>query len=144
MFLDNKFFVTKTGIKRICSPAKVWSMLIKWTDDHQQWVDLKLWKQSNQLQVANYATASGLAEEQGFAWWVPYTLKKRDVIFLAVKARRTTHQYVIEVPCSLKEALALNARNGDKYWSDAVAEEMGALLLFPLRSLNPMLVLLLV
>ncbi len=35
---------------------------------------------------------------RAFAWLVPYTLHKRDVIVSAVKACRTTHKYGIEVP----------------------------------------------
>ena len=125
--MEDKYFVTKTGTKRIRQTTKGWSMLIEWTDGRRQWVDLKLLKHSNQLQVAEYAAARGLTDEPAFAWWVPYTLRKRDVIVSAVKARRTTHKYGIEVPRSLKEALALDAKNGNKYWSDAVGKEMGTI-----------------
>jgi len=125
--LKDKYFVTKSGTKRIRQTTKGWSMLIEWTDGRRQWVDLKLLKHSNQLQVAEYAAARGLTDEPAFAWWVPYTLRKRDVIVSAVKARRTTHKYGIEVPRTLKEALALDAKNGNKYWSDAVGKEMGTI-----------------
>ncbi len=74
--------------------------------------------------MAEYAAAQGLTEEPAFAWWVPYTLRKRDVIVSAVKARRTTHKYGIEVPRSLKEVLALDVKNGNNYWSEAVGKEM--------------------
>ena len=100
-------------------------MLIEWTDGRRQWMDLKLLKQSNQLQVAEYAAARGLSDEPAFAWWVPYTLRKRDVIVSAVKVRRTSHKYGIEVPRTLKEALALDEKNGNKYWSNVVGKEMG-------------------
>ena len=125
--MEDKYFVTKTGTKRIRQTTKGWSMLIEWTDGRRQWVDLKLLKHSNQLQVAEYAAARGLTEEPAFAWWVPYTLRKRDVIVSAVKARRTTHKYGIEVPRSLKEALALDVKNGNNYWSEAVGKEMGTI-----------------
>ncbi len=125
--MEDKYFVTKTGTKRIRPTTKGWSMLIEWADGRRQWVDLKLLKHSNQLQVAEYAAARGLTDEPAFAWWVPYTLRKRDVIVSAVKARRTTHKYGIEVPRSLKEALALDAKNGNKYWSEAVGKEMGTI-----------------
>ena len=38
-----------------------------------------------------------------------------------------THKYGIEVPRSLKDALALDAKNGNKYWSEAVGKEMGTI-----------------
>ncbi len=49
------------------------------------------------------------------------------MIVLAVKARRMTHKYGIEVPRSLKEVLALDVKNGDNYWSEAVGKEMGTI-----------------
>ena len=123
--MEDKYFVTKTGTKRLRQTTKGWSMLIEWSDGRRQWMDLKLLKQSNQLQVAEYAAARGLVDEPAFAWWVPYTLRKRDVIVSAVKLRRTTHKYGIEVPRTLAEALALDAKNGNNYWSKATGKEMG-------------------
>jgi hypothetical protein len=55
--MEAKYFVTKTGTKHICQTTKGWSMLIEWTGGRRQWVDLKLLKHSNQLQVAEYAAA---------------------------------------------------------------------------------------
>ena len=123
--MEDKYFITKSGTKRMRQTTKGWSMLIEWTDGRRQWMDLKLLKQSNQLQVAEYAAARGLSDEPAFAWWVPYTLRKRDVIVSAVKVRRTSHKYGIEVPRTLEEALALDEKNSNKYWSDAVGKEMG-------------------
>ena len=60
--MEDKYFVTKTGTKHIHQMTIGWSMLIEWTDGCQQWVDLKLLKHSNQLQVAEYAAAQGLTE----------------------------------------------------------------------------------
>jgi hypothetical protein len=38
-----------------------------------------------------------LDDEPAFAWWVPYTLRRRDIILSKVKARvrKTTHEYGI-------------------------------------------------
>jgi hypothetical protein len=38
-------------------------------------------------QTAEFATASAIYKKPAFTWWVPYTLRKRDVIISAVKAR---------------------------------------------------------
>jgi hypothetical protein len=48
----------------------------------------------------------GIAEEPAFAWWVPDTLRRRNAILSAVKARvrKKTHKYGIEVPTSLVRA----------------------------------------
>jgi hypothetical protein len=38
------------------------------------------------------------------------------------------HRYGIEIPQTLKEALAIDAKNGNKYWSKVVLKEMGTIL----------------
>ncbi len=81
--MADKYFVTKMRTKRIFQMTKGWLTLIEWSDGRRQWVNLKLLKQSNLLQVAEYASAHGLIKEPAFAWWVPYSLRKRNVIVLA-------------------------------------------------------------
>ncbi len=49
------------------------------------------------------------------------------MIVLPVKACQTTHKYGVEVPQSLKEALALDVKNGNNYWLEAVGKEMGTI-----------------
>ena len=63
------------------------------------------------------------------AWWVPYTLRNRDKIISAVNARlkRTTHEYGVAVPCSVEEAYALDTKNGNNLWRDALDKEMSNL-----------------
>lgn len=65
--------------------------------------------------VADYAKAFDLVDEPTFAWWAPYTLRKRDVIVSMVNARvkKRTHKYGVEVPRSLKEAIELSRQIDD-------------------------------
>jgi hypothetical protein len=56
-------------------------------------------------------------------------LKKRDWIISLVCKRTTrylkrTHKFGIEVPKTVKEALALDRKNGNTLWADAIAKEM--------------------
>ncbi len=37
---------------------------------------------------------------------------------------KRTHKFGIEVPETLKEALKLDKKNGNKFWADAIAKEM--------------------
>ena len=57
-------------------------------------------KESNPVQVGVYVIACGIQDEPVFAWWVPYVMRKRDIIVLMVKSRvrRTTHKHGIEMP----------------------------------------------
>ncbi len=56
-------------------------------------------------------------------------LKKRDRIISLVYKRTThylkrTHKFGIEVPKTVKEALALDHKNGNTLWVDAIAKEI--------------------
>ena len=54
------------------------------------------------------------------------TLRKRDTIVSAIKARvnRASHKYGVELPRTVKEAIQLDARNGNTFWNDAIDREM--------------------
>ena len=45
-------------------------------------------KESNPVEVTEFAISQGVENEPAFAWWVPYTLKKRDIIVSVVNDRR--------------------------------------------------------
>ena len=47
-------------------------------------VPLKLLKESNPVETAEYASSRDLEDESAFAWWAPYVLKKRDRLIAAV------------------------------------------------------------
>jgi hypothetical protein len=56
-------------------------------------------------------------------------LRKHDQIIFLVHRRTTrylkrTHKFGIEIPKTVKEALALDRKNGNTLWADAVAKEM--------------------
>ena len=76
--------------------------------------------------MAEFAKARGIADEPAFAWWVPCTLRKRDLIISKVKARirRTTHKCGVEIPRDMEHAKELDAANGNRLWQDAIVEEM--------------------
>ena len=44
-------------------------------------------KESQPVEVSEYAIARGIDKEPTFEWWVPHTLKKRHVIQAALKKR---------------------------------------------------------
>ena len=69
-------------------------------DGTEKWFPLKYLKESNPIDVAEYTKSRDIDDEPAFKCWVPYTLRKRDNIIAAVKARvrLDTHKYVIEVP----------------------------------------------
>jgi hypothetical protein len=57
-----------------------WKLLVQWNNGSRQWIALKILKESNPIQIAEYAIARDIADQPAFAWWVLYTLRKRNVI----------------------------------------------------------------
>jgi hypothetical protein len=103
-----------------------WKLLIKWANGSESWIALKDMKESHPIETAEFAKARDIADEPAFAWWVPYTLRKRDIILCKIKTRirRTTHKYGIEVPTGIAHAMQLDRDNGNSFWRDALALEM--------------------
>ncbi len=86
-------------------------------------------KQSHPVETAEYAKIVGIDHEAAFNWWVPGVLSKRDRIISLVTQRSTrylkwTHKFSIDLPKTAKEALALDAANGNTLWAAAIAKEM--------------------
>jgi hypothetical protein len=125
--MADKYLLTMTGTKRMRQTTQGWKFLVRWANGTRQWIDLKILKESNPVQVAEYVTARNTADEPAFAWWVPYVLRKQDVIVLAVTTmvRKTSHKYRIELPASVKHAIEIDQKNGKILWQDALSKEMG-------------------
>jgi hypothetical protein len=83
-------------------------------------------KESNPVEVAEYAATNNLHDEPAFAWWVPNVLKKRNIIIAAVTKRfhKCTHKFGIQVPKTWDEAVKLDEGNGNTLWQDAMRKEM--------------------
>ena len=114
------------GVRRRRKTTSGWQLLVQWLDKSKQWIPLSILKESNPIEVAEYATARDLVLQPAFAWWVPYTLRKRDVIVSAVKARarKTSHKYGIELPHDVPHAHELDRKNGNTLWGDSLKKEM--------------------
>ena len=123
---QDAFVVTRTGTRRRRETTVGWELLVRWKDGSTTWVALKDMKDAYPVQTAEYAVQSRLAEEPAFAWWVPYTLKKRNRIIAKVKSKYwiRTHKFGIKIPKTVEEARRLDAENGNTFWWDAIVKEM--------------------
>ena len=124
--MDDMYVTTKSGNRRMRQTTNGWKLLVQWKDGSEQWIPLKLMKEYNPVEVAEFACARKIDKEPAFAWWVPYTLRKRDRIISAVNSRvkKTTHKYGIEIPRTVNEAFAVDEKNGNTFWRDAINREM--------------------
>ena len=124
--MKDKYLTTTSGQKRLRKTTIGWTLLVKWADNSESWIPLKDLKESHPIETAEFAKARGIANEPAFAWWIPYTLRKRDVILSKLKARirKTTHKYGIEIPTSVENANEIDRANNNTLWKDALAKEM--------------------
>ena len=113
--MEDKHFTTKSRQKQLRKTTKGWKLLIKWKDKSKAWINLADLKEVHLVETAEYTRARGISDEPAFAWWVPYTLRKREVIFAVVKnqIRKMTHKYGIEIPRDVEHAHEIDSRNGN-------------------------------
>jgi hypothetical protein len=106
-----------------------WELCCQWKDGSMSWERLADLKESHPLETAEFAVTAGIDHKPAFNWWVPHTLKKRDRIISMMKRRtarylKRTHKFGIEVPKTVAEARALDRKNSNNFWMDAIAREM--------------------
>jgi len=103
-----------------------WSFKCQWADGTTSWELLRILKDSNPLEVAEYVETQGLSHEPAFAWWVKDALRRKKRTIQKVKTRywQRTHKFGIRLPKSVAEALKLDEENGNNLWHDAIQKEM--------------------
>ena len=123
---EDKHITMKSRQKRLRKTTKGWKLLIKWKNKSKVWINLADMKEVHPVETAEYARARGISNEPAFAWRVPYTLRKREVILAVVKnrIRKMTHKYGIEIPRDMEHAHEIDSRNGNAMWRDALKKEM--------------------
>ena len=124
------YITSGNGQRRLRNTTCGWEFLVKWKDDSKQWLPLRLLKESNPCEVADFAISRSIDKEAAFRWWIPYTLRRRSRIISAVNSRvkRVSHKYGLELPTSVKHAHAIDEKNKNTYWRDAINKEMGNLI----------------
>ena len=87
MPIYDQYFLTKKCRHKMRQSTMGWSFQIKWKSGSTEWVPLKDLKETNPVDVFDYATDRRIEKEPEFPLWVPYTLRKRDVTVLTVSSR---------------------------------------------------------
>ena len=83
-------------------------------------------KESNPIEVAEYAVANCIVEEPEFKWWVSRTVRKHNRVIYKLKGKywRTTHKFVIKLPKYVKEDLDIDRITVTDFWKKAINKEM--------------------
>ena len=119
-------YKSKSGTIRKRITTKGWKILIEWKDGSTSWIPLKDVKESNPIQLAEYAVEAGIDDEPAFAWWTKQTLRKRDRIIKSVQHRMIKRdiKFGIRIPRSVKEALEFDNDNGNNLWQASIDKEL--------------------
>ena len=85
---NTQMFLLDAKGQQHCDPmTEGWMFCVQWRDGAMPWEPMKALKETNTAEVAEYDMVMGVADEPAFTWWVPFTIKKRDHIALAVNKR---------------------------------------------------------
>ena len=122
-------YVVVKGRRHQRKTTKGWQLCCQWKDGTTTWERLAGLKESNPIEVAEYAVAKEIDHEPAFNWWVKKFLRRRDRILSALKNTRyhkRTHKFGIEIPKTVAEAYELDRKNGNDLWRKAIEKEIEA------------------
>ena len=82
-------------------------------------------KESHPVQRAEFTVAQGTNHEPAFNWWIKHVLNKRDRTIASIRKWQTRYlkrsqKFGIELPKTVEEPLALDAKNINTLWADAI------------------------
>ena len=74
-----------------------WKIYVEFTDGTTAWLPLKDVKESNPIELAEYAILNRIDDEPAFKWWVSLVIRKRNQMVNKVKGKywQTTHKFGI-------------------------------------------------
>jgi len=103
-----------------------WDLQVEWKDGSNSWLSLKDLKNSNSVDVAQYAKDNRIDQEPAFDWWVHDVLKRRERLIKMARSHRlkTGYKFGLRVPETVDEAMEIDRINGNTLWQDAIEKEM--------------------
>ena len=72
MVVDDKWIQHGMNKSLRCT-TQGWQLKVLWHDGMTLWEHLRNLKESNLIEVTEYAVANKIVEEAAFAWWIPHT-----------------------------------------------------------------------
>lgn len=66
--IGDEAFTLLNGMKRPVITTKGWDIQVRWDDHSTSWLPLSTIKESNPIQLAEFAVANDLAQEPAFRW----------------------------------------------------------------------------
>ena len=99
---------------------------MNWGDNSESWIILKDLKESHPVKNSEFFKSRSIANEPYFVWWVPYTLRKRNIILSKFKAIiiKMSHKYGIKIQMIMKHANDIDRINNNTFWRYAISKDM--------------------
>jgi hypothetical protein len=99
--------------KQVRKKTKGWHLCVEWKDGTTSWERLADLKESNPVEVADYAVAKNLLDAADFVWWAPHVLKKssRNIDAVTKRYHKRNHKFGIEVPKRWDDCVRLDKEN---------------------------------
>jgi hypothetical protein len=77
-------YIQRGSSRQLGKTTKHWTLCVEWKDRSTSWERLANLKESNPIEMLDYAMLKGINLESAFAWWVPFTLRRRNRLLTAV------------------------------------------------------------
>ena len=110
--------------------GSMWNVLIKWEDDSITNEPLALIASDDPVSCAMYAKENGLLNKKGWTRFKRIAMREKKLQRMINQARLKSikyapiYQFGVQVPRTVKEALELDAKNGNHFWRDAIRAEL--------------------
>ena len=65
---DDIYLTTKKGARHMRKTTAGWKLLIQWKMEEQEWIPLNILKESNPVEVAEFAMSRNIDREPAFCW----------------------------------------------------------------------------
>ena len=78
------------------------------------------------MELSAFESSIWVDIETDFVWWVPFNLRKIDIIIAAVNTRTkmVPHKYGVQLPSKVQEEFDIGKANGNTLWHDALNKDM--------------------
>ena len=103
---------------------KGWKLCILWKNGTMTWEPLHNLKESNPIEVVEYAVANKITD--AFTWWIKEVLHHCEHIISSLCSHywKCTHKFGIQVPKSIEDALQIDKETHTEFWYNAIQKEM--------------------
>jgi hypothetical protein len=97
-----EMYIKQGRNKQVRKTTKDWYLCVEWKYWTSIWERLADLKESNSVEVTEYAVFKNLHDAPVFFWWVPYLLEKNihSIDDVTKMYHKRTHKFGIEVPKS--------------------------------------------